>query len=213
MNKYLETFTKNGFEDLETILELRDEDFTAMGIPLGHKLKMLKRIKELKPVEQKPVPPPQPKLHGIQKVGATVVPVSNNEYAELPAPNENEEIPVKTEEIKKSTLTDSAKSKEKNKDVKKSVRFEEAAMVLEFGNENENDLVKRDAENNKENIMKLRNESKKKMDSETGDSPMNENKNCVWLKKNEEKESCWNCYKLFVKGKGYIDNLTGKVYF
>ncbi len=48
--KYKDLFLDNGFEDLESVLELRDEHFQTMGIPLGHKLKMLKRIRELKGV-------------------------------------------------------------------------------------------------------------------------------------------------------------------
>ena len=55
MDKYKETFIENGIEDLETILELEDEHFQSMSIPLGHKLKMLKRIKELKPTAPPPV--------------------------------------------------------------------------------------------------------------------------------------------------------------
>ena len=37
--------TENGIEDLETILELNDSHLDALGIPLGYKLKILKRIK------------------------------------------------------------------------------------------------------------------------------------------------------------------------
>jgi hypothetical protein len=48
MQKYRERFLDNGIEDLETILELEDEHFKIMNIPLGHKLKMLKRIKQIK---------------------------------------------------------------------------------------------------------------------------------------------------------------------
>ena len=45
MIKYLEKFKENGIEDLETILELKDTHLDAMQIPLGYKLKILKRIK------------------------------------------------------------------------------------------------------------------------------------------------------------------------
>lgn len=38
----------NGIEDMETILELQEEHIEKMGIPLGHKLKMVKKIKELR---------------------------------------------------------------------------------------------------------------------------------------------------------------------
>ncbi len=55
MIKYFEKFIENGIEDLETILELEDSHFQIMGIPLGHKLKILKRIKEIKKEEPKVV--------------------------------------------------------------------------------------------------------------------------------------------------------------
>ena len=38
----------HGIEDLETILELQDEHMEQLGIPLGHKLKIMKEIKELR---------------------------------------------------------------------------------------------------------------------------------------------------------------------
>ena len=41
MIKYYSMFVNNGFEDLDTILELHDEDFAVMGMPLGHKIKIL----------------------------------------------------------------------------------------------------------------------------------------------------------------------------
>ena len=51
MPKYIQTFSENGIEDLETILELQDEHLEMMGVPLGHKLKIMKKIKEMKPEE------------------------------------------------------------------------------------------------------------------------------------------------------------------
>lgn len=45
-DKYKHVFIENGIEDLETILELNDEHLQIMKIPLGHKLKILKKIKE-----------------------------------------------------------------------------------------------------------------------------------------------------------------------
>ena len=36
---------ENGIEDLETILELNDSHLDALNVPLGYKLKILKRIK------------------------------------------------------------------------------------------------------------------------------------------------------------------------
>jgi hypothetical protein len=41
-------FEENGIEDLETILELNDTHLDAMEIPLGYKLKILKKIKSIR---------------------------------------------------------------------------------------------------------------------------------------------------------------------
>ena len=48
LQKYESKFVDNGIEDLETILELQDHHLDAIGIPLGYKLKCLKRIKTLR---------------------------------------------------------------------------------------------------------------------------------------------------------------------
>lgn len=46
LQKYESTFIEHGIEDLETILELKDEHLEQMSIPLGHKLKIVKHIKD-----------------------------------------------------------------------------------------------------------------------------------------------------------------------
>lgn len=48
LEKYKEKFLENGVEDMETILELKEEHVEHMGIPLGHKLKIIKRIKDIR---------------------------------------------------------------------------------------------------------------------------------------------------------------------
>ena len=48
LNKYYKVFSDNGFEDLNAVLELNDENLTELNFPLGHKLKILKKIKEIK---------------------------------------------------------------------------------------------------------------------------------------------------------------------
>ena len=55
MEKYREVFIENGIEDKETILELNESHLEQLGLPLGHKLKIMKKIKEIK---KKEVPPP-----------------------------------------------------------------------------------------------------------------------------------------------------------
>ena len=41
-------FTENGIEDMETILELNDTHLDALQIPMGYKLKILKRINAIR---------------------------------------------------------------------------------------------------------------------------------------------------------------------
>lgn len=48
LQKYLQKFTNLGITDIETVLELNDTHLDAMEIPLGYKLKILKRIKNLR---------------------------------------------------------------------------------------------------------------------------------------------------------------------
>jgi hypothetical protein len=46
LEKYYDTFIDNGVEDEETILEMNDSHLDSMKVPLGHKLKIMKRIKD-----------------------------------------------------------------------------------------------------------------------------------------------------------------------
>lgn len=48
LQKYKDIFIDNGIEDLEIILELDEKHLEMMSIPLGHKLKVLKRIKDIR---------------------------------------------------------------------------------------------------------------------------------------------------------------------
>ena len=56
LDKYKDRFLENGIEDEETILELNDSHLDAIGIPLGYKLKILKRIKMLRQEKGMSVP-------------------------------------------------------------------------------------------------------------------------------------------------------------
>ena len=48
LEKYVKTFLDNGVDDLEIVLELDDKHLEQMSIPLGHKLKIMKRIKDIR---------------------------------------------------------------------------------------------------------------------------------------------------------------------
>ena len=200
MQKYKDIFLSNGFEDLESVLELRDEDFNVMNIPLGHKLKMLKKIKELRPPEPKPQPAQNAApLHGIQRSAES----AKNVYQELPSPEKMEknekmgEHPVNPGEEEK-------KIEAKKLDPKKMVRFGESAVIIEIaGTEIQYENAK---ERGKENSKNSQNVKKVHKEMESGDAG-----DLVPLSENEEKECCWHCYKLFVKGTGFADRANKKV--
>ena len=94
LTKYKDRFIENGIEDEETILELNDEHLDALTVPLGHKLKILKRIKMMRQEKGMSVPEsrqgqrPRPTGDAQADVGAEVKPVSKADYSELPAPTQ-----------------------------------------------------------------------------------------------------------------------------
>ena len=48
LGKYFDKFIENGVDDLETILDLNANNISELGIPMGHRLKMLKNINKYK---------------------------------------------------------------------------------------------------------------------------------------------------------------------
>ena len=75
---------------METILELQDSHVEQMGIPLGHKLKMMKKIKDMR----------GEKGLGVKDKGAiqyqegiSSKPVTQHQYEELPDPTKAQEPP------------------------------------------------------------------------------------------------------------------------
>lgn len=54
--KYKDNFIDNGVEDLEIILELDEKHLEQLSIPLGHKLKVMKKIKDLRKEKGMSVP-------------------------------------------------------------------------------------------------------------------------------------------------------------
>ena len=92
LEKYIDKFVDNGVEDQETILELEENHIEQMGIPLGHKLKIIKRIKEVRIEKGMSVPQSaQSKRSKADDIkydeGSSSRPVTNNDYEELPDPS------------------------------------------------------------------------------------------------------------------------------
>lgn len=53
MDRYHKTFIENGIEEFDILMELTEGHLNNMGIPLGHRLKILKKIKENKGNDKK----------------------------------------------------------------------------------------------------------------------------------------------------------------
>lgn len=64
LGKYKSRFIENGIEDEETILELNDSHLDSMKVPLGHKLKMLKKIKQIR--QDKGMTVPEQRQDGVR---------------------------------------------------------------------------------------------------------------------------------------------------
>ena len=96
LEKYFDKMIDNGVEDLETILELQDQHIEQMGIPLGHKLKIIKKIKDVRSEKGMTMPPSREgtKREEISygEVGSSK-PATKIVYEELPMEKENQPVP------------------------------------------------------------------------------------------------------------------------
>ena len=91
LEKYMPKLLENGIEDMETLMELKDEHLEQLGIPLGHKLKIVKRIKDLKAERGADASSMSIKstTESIKySEGVSSRPVTQNVYEELPPPTE-----------------------------------------------------------------------------------------------------------------------------
>lgn len=61
LEKHLPTFLTHGIEDMEVVLELTEEHLADLNLPLGHRIKLLKRIRDLKSAEPQAAKPAVPK--------------------------------------------------------------------------------------------------------------------------------------------------------
>lgn len=190
MEKYIQTFTNNGFSDIATIINLCDDDFKVMRIPLGHKLKILKRIKDFK----------SSKTDIYQE--STSIKNNVDPIVEKESKSEIMEI-IETEKIKPSVPKVDPIDKEENKIIESKVIHRNNPVPNIQASKETNET---DHEYVKESVMK----TKRKVE-QTSEACQSDD--IIYPKINEKKESCWNCYKVFIKGTGYFDTITNKVIF
>ena len=64
MSEYAQLFADNSIDDVSILRDLTDQDLKEVGVPLGHRRKMLRAIAELSgaaPAVPEPTAPPEPK--------------------------------------------------------------------------------------------------------------------------------------------------------
>ena len=157
LEKYLDKFVDNGIEDLETILELKDEHIEQIGIPLGHKLKIMKRIKDLR--KEKGLTLPQSRQGTERK---------------------EEVVPESAEKSQKTSLKNGHYDEGESHN-----QFLEA--LNEWRNAKPAPQEKKVTFTEENNIKMMEDHPPRRAAPPSGGP-----------KKVSKKESCWNCYKLYL---------------
>ncbi len=216
LQKYKERFIDNGIEDLETVLELNDQHLDAIGIPLGYKLKIIKRIKTLRQEKGMTVPESrQGQRQHADNVATEARQVTNADYSELPPPSK--EIPQKSA-LKNRTESVSQANNDYNQLAEGT--FDEAQSHQSFLEAlNAWRGVKPTTEDDKGQKQvrfegQSANQGKKNFLANIDTKENNWNVNCLPsfqdgstktdehiadLRFSQQKDSCWQCYKLFPK--------------
>jgi hypothetical protein len=178
MEKYKDVFIDNGIEDRETILELNELHLEQMNLPLGHKLKILKKIKEAKKKDEENQPPvqlkPQQKSSSAEASSDTTsIQQSNNlldgDYDEEANKREFQEAlnawrntgkPEPHEEKKQPILSRESSATSSKLKSRKTVRFAEAppeeVLILNEFPEEEVDDVATEIKGNKKPTTEIR---------------------------------------------------------
>jgi len=88
LEQYVGVLVRNGFDDMETLLEIQDSDMRDLGLPRGHALKLAKRLREFQPPPPAAVEahlPPVPPTTTYQSAAAATGRPSKRSLQGLPA--------------------------------------------------------------------------------------------------------------------------------
>lgn len=219
MDKYSEVLLSNGIDEMEILLELTEDHLSNLSIPLGHRLKIMKKIRELRNLtgaattnpstnsvrnleksetlgELEPLP-----YEGEQGIGSNTHASSGNlldgEYNEAESYNmfkdALENFRKAGSAVQTKTLSKSNESESKT-DLKK-VRFTDPITE---------EMLKNPTENKKKSTWLLDEKSDwdptKAVIADTREEGSTTNASIKLL--GENKRSCWECYKLFTKETG-----------
>ena len=207
MQKYHSLFIENGIDDMEIVMELNEEHLSNLGVPLGHRLKILKRVRETNKEPKEPKQPPKELPKEPTKESTTEM--GSEHYEPLPAPSATTETGVGVsvsesefndgenyqmfrealDNFRKSGSATQHKPSEKSIEEKefKKVRFTDP-ITPEMLPKTQNILYD-GAWNPSEAVVA-------KETSEEGTEPNGS------MPIMNDKKSCWSCFKIFCKDQG-----------
>lgn len=217
MGKYKDKFIDAGITNLYQIEEVTQSDLEGMKIPLGHKLKIMKKVREV-----------HEKTHPVEKI----IKVSEGIATEAPVQNslldgEFDEEANKREFQAALVEWRNAGSKQDNK---KKVHFEESKNQEHLIEAREDDEAIEQPKKKKptQSSLAFLNIDKSKSSflltqcgdewnpsgmltwDETGTEPMTADTNAAPLREMSEKDSCWTCLKIVAKSELFYDVQTSK---
>lgn len=164
LEKHVQTFMSNGIEDMEVVMELTEEHLADLNLPLGHRIKLLKRIRDLKSTENEAVPAFKPLPNKVEtSIQATKDSFSLFKEAVDSFRNGGTATTLPPSPKSFPTIPAEPISKPVNTHLKAVART--ATEGTDAGSVNET----------------------------------------VGLMKEVERESCWECYRIFSGGQGFLD--------
>ncbi|CDW76639.1 sam domain containing protein [Stylonychia lemnae] len=199
--KYKDQFIENGIEDLEIILELDEKHLEQMNIPLGHKLKIMKRIKDLR--KDRGMSVPESRQGQRQKVdGGIQANPADNVHKEV-RPHQRQDLEALPEPDYSNLHTQKQGS----------TNTASNGSSLLNGNYNEQESHKQFLE--ALNAWRSAGPTNQSKPDKTVDGAQQEKEikpdlsiRTSSAQQAVRKESCWNCYKLFPAEQSLMDQAT-----
>lgn len=217
LEKYHKMFVENGIEEIEILMELTESHMANMNIPLGHRLKILKKIKEIKGKEnnyqaeplQSEVPKPAHKSQTTETAVGDDMELGHGEF------NEKESYDMFKEAIEQFRNSGSpTKHKLKTNKSNKQVKFtEDNSKKVRFLEPVTEEMLPKE-------IKGMLYEGTWEPDNAAIPETFEESSGTNAAVLISERKSCWNCYKIFSADlvykayeKEFCSSGCAKVYF
>ena len=183
MEKYHKTFVDNGIEEIEILLELTEGHLTNMNIPLGHRLKILKKIKEAKGKENTYKPA---EAIIIENKGKTAESCVGDDY-QIPQGDFNEK---ESNDMFREALEHFRNSGSPTKHKNKAKSSEEALKKVRFLEPVTEEMLPKE-------IKGMLYEGNWEPEQAALPETFEESSGPVLSMLINDRKSCWNCYKIF----------------